>query len=93
MLQLNRSGNSFGVQISTDELGVWIATDTWTVGIPKDAAKQYASDYLSQSIKNKAHNGFFDTQGRVCFTHKDAKIMLSNEEALALINLITTTYI
>ncbi|MEH6454720.1 MAG: hypothetical protein V7749_00230 [Cocleimonas sp.] len=93
MLSFPRSNNTTGIDVSADENGIFIATDIWTVPIPKNMAKTYAKNYSDTSIKNKVNEGFFDWEGKVCLTHNDAKIMLSKSEANDLIDLIEKKYL
>ena len=92
MLQLRPNNNGFAIQVNADAHGIWIQTDTWTVPIAKNVAKKYATDYLNSTVKDKPNQGFYDHEGKVCLTHNDAKIWLSKQEAIDIIDLINSTY-
>lgn len=91
MLKFSRT-NNVGVHITADDIGVWISTDVWTVPVQKDIAKRYADDYLNPTVANQVNIGFFDYQGKVVFTHDNAKMVFSVQEAKDVIDLIKTTY-
>ena len=68
------------------DLGIWI-TGAWTVGIDKARAIEYVNNYNSSPDQ-----GFFEHEGEVILSHAGGKIILSTQEAAAIINLVRTAY-
>ena len=70
-----------------DDIGLLVG-DGWTVAIPKEKAIDYVRNY-----NKDVHNGFYEHNGEVCLTHGAAKLMLSQDEANAIVELIRAAYI
>jgi hypothetical protein len=83
-LTLNR--NNDNILATATEHGVTIFIG-WTVGIPPADAIDYVKSYNSSPNK-----GFFEHDGKVALSHGPAKIMLSEQEASAIVGLIKTAY-
>ena len=83
-LTLQRSNDN--VLASADQHGVSIFVG-WTVGIPVADAINYV-----KTINADPKKGFFAHSGKVVLSHGSAKLTLSQQEAIAIIDLIKTAY-
>lgn len=71
----------------SNNIGI-LVSDGWTVAIPKDKCVHYVRNY-----NKDVDNGFYEHDDKVCLTHGAAKLMLSQEETNAIIELIRVAYI
>lgn len=71
----------------SDSSGIWINA-IWTVGIPKAAAIEYAKTFDSSPAKGFCR----DDNGQVVLSHGSGKIILSEEEAAAIVALIEESF-
>jgi len=84
--QLSFPRPSYNVLASADDIGVMVIAG-WTVSIPKASAIQYAKTFDSNT-----NAGFFKHDGKIVLSHGAAKIWLSEQEARAIVDLITAAY-
>lgn len=70
---------------STDEDGLMVISG-WSMFIPRAAAIEYVKNY------NSPNKGFFRYDGKVILSHGAGKLTLTEQEALAVIELIKTAY-
>ena len=65
-----------------------LISDGWTVAIPKETAVEYVQHY-----NKRTNHGFFELNDKICLSHGAAKLMLTHEEANALVALIRAAYL
>ncbi len=84
--EIQFSRNIDNVLASASEIGLLVVAG-WTMAIPKSLAIEYVKTY-----NENPNAGFFEHGDNIVLSHNEGKLMLSPQEAAAVVELIKAAY-